>query len=303
MLLTEKLTKSRSLLGPITLFKRIEIHLLTPLLLFFALLYNFGSTLLLTYLIVLIHEMAHVVTALKLGVKPEKIVILPFGVTMQLQSYNIKCPKDEMKIAIAGPISNIIMGLISLGLFRYGLLSLELTQYLVTANCAIALINIVPALPLDGGRILRASLTESFGYVKAFNFTMLITKICAVLLCIGGIILLLLTHFNFSILIISAFLITNAVSEQRGSKLIMMREILYSRQKLCDSGIEKTGSVCIMRDTPARKALKFLTYNKYYMIHLIDEDMNVLASITETKLIEGLIHKGIRVKAGEIFNK
>jgi stage IV sporulation protein FB len=172
---------------------------------------------------------------------------------------------------------------------------------IITANFSIALINFVPALPLDGGRILRAALTERYGYVKAFNTCIIITRILALVLAVLGIILLYATKLNFSVLIISAFLIVNCITEQRGSKLIMMKEILYSRQKLTDNGLEKSGVICIMKDAPARRALKHLTYNKYYIINLIDEDMNVLASVTETKLIEKLIVKGIRIKACEIF--
>ena len=52
-----------------------------------------------------------------------------------------------------------------------------------------------------------------------------------------------------------------------------------------------------MADSPARKALKILTYNKYYNINVVDEDMNIIGTVTETKLIEKLIDKGIRIDA------
>lgn len=297
------LQKKSNLLQPLTVFKRIEINLLTFPLLFFGLIYRFSNILLMTYIIVLIHESAHLITALKLGVKPEKIVIMPFGITLRINSYNIRNPKDEMKIAAAGPLSNIIMSMAVTALYYNGIIKYDLFAFLFISNISISLINLFPALPLDGGRILRAYLTEKCGYIKATNITMIFTKITIVALSAIGLFILYKTKFNFSALIISSFLITNFISEQRGSKMIMMREILYSRQKLTDDGIAKTGVISIMENTPAKKALKFLSYNKYYTINLIDENMNILGSMTETKLIERLIDCGIRSKAKEIFNK
>ena len=282
---------------PIKISKYIEIHISTLLLIFFAVLFDFTSSLLITYVIVIIHEASHILTALFLKVKLDKIEILPFGVTMRIHSHYIKTPKDEIIIAIAGPLSNIIMCLFSLGLKNHGIISDDLTKFLIMANLGIALINIIPALPLDGGRIMKAALTIRWGYVKSFNFTMIITKISISIIILTGTIIIIYTKFNFSILLIGAFLVANAISEQRGNKMIMMREILYSRQKLVDCGTERAGVIAIMHNQPARRVLKLLNYNKYYIINIIDDNMKIIGSITETQLIEGLIDKGIRVKA------
>ena len=228
---------------------------------------------------------------------------MPFGVTLRINSYNIRNPKDEIKIAVAGPISNIIIAIISMTLYNQGIIKYNSWLFLIISNCSIAIINLVPALPLDGGRILRAYLTEKCGYIKATNITLIITKIFIVILSVLGFIILFITKFNFSALIIVSFLITNCISEQRGSKMIMMREILYSRQKITENGVARTGIISILEDTPAKKVLKHLSYNKYYSINLIDKNMNILGSMTETKLIEKLIDYGLNSKAKEIFNK
>ena len=299
----QKKNPIQNLLKPLTIYNRIEINLLIFPLIFFSLIYKFSYILLLTYLIAFFHEISHFAVAVKLNVKPEKIIIMPFGITLRINSYNLRNPKDEIKIAAAGPTCNAVMAIISTALYYNEFINYNLWLFSVTANCAIALINLLPALPLDGGRILRAYLTEKCGYIKASNITILITKICIGLLCVLGLIILYKTKFNFSVLLIASFLITNCISEQRGSKMIMMREILYSRQKLAQEGVAKTGIISIMENTPAKKVLKFLSYNKYYTITMIDENMNILASMTETKLIESLIDFGIGVKAKEIFNK
>jgi stage IV sporulation protein FB len=302
MNLLSLIKKPSETLRPICLFHRVEIHLSTFLLFGFALFFRFAHLLALTYLIALIHELAHIATAKYLNVKVDKVELLPFGVTMKLHTQTIKSPKDEIKIALAGPVSNVVFAVISLYLFRLHMISLDTARFLITANCGIALINLVPALPLDGGRMLRAYLTIQWGYVKAFNFILLLTRILSVVLLVLGAFALVLTGFNFSLLLISCFLLVNAVFEQRGSKLVMMREILYSREKLAQSGIGHAGTLVMMAQSNARAALKLLSYNKYYLIRIIDEEMKPIATITETQLIEGLIEKGMRGKAIEIIN-
>lgn len=269
--------------------KNLEVHPTVLLLIFFALLFDFANFLLLTYLVVFIHETAHALTAVLLKVKLDKIEIMPFGVTIAIHGTHIKKPIHEIIIAAAGPICS--------GVLAFLCYRLNLGSFMVTANTAIALINIIPALPLDGGRILKAVLTERWGYVKAFNFTLKITKICAVIMSVVGVVLLFYTKFNFSLILIGAFLIVNTITEQRGSTHIMMTEILRSREKLSNGCAERSGVIAISADEPARKALKLLSYNRYYIINIIDSDMKILGTITETQLIEQLVEKGIRTKA------
>lgn len=262
---------------------------------------GFFKTLAVTYIIVLIHELAHFLIAKRLGVAGDKLVIMPFGVTMQLKNSTVTNPQDELIIAVAGPISNVIMAFVSLLLYKQNLLAYESAYYLLMVNTGIAIINSVPAMPLDGGRMLKAYLTLQMGYIKAYNLTMLITKITAIIMILGGIALLFVTGFNFSFFMIGAFLIANTLSEQRGKKMIMMREILYSRQKLEEVGCENCGVITLMSCAPAKKVLNSLTYNKYYLINIVNNDMEVLGTVTETKLISCLIDKGVKIKGEDLL--
>ncbi|MBQ3114714.1 MAG: hypothetical protein IJC06_01110 [Clostridia bacterium] len=290
------MTKQK-LLRPIVLWKHLEIHISAVILFCMSLIFDFAQEIIVTYIIVIIHEFAHFFTARHLGVETDKFEILPFGVTMKLKNSTLNSPADEFKIALAGPLSNIIMATIFLILYRKTGSNNDFLLYVVAVNLGIFVINIFPALPLDGGRMLKCYVTIQYGYIKAYNLTMLITKITAVVLSLLGIFVVYITKFNFSVLLIGAFLIANTLSEQRGKSMILMREILYSRQKLSEIGAKNSGLITILADSPARKALKILTYNKYYNINVVDSDMNIIGTVTETKLIEKLIDKGIRINA------
>lgn len=273
-------------------FQYVKLHLSVLPLVIFAFLFDFAGHLFFIYTIVLLHELAHALSAVLLGVKVDKIEILPFGISIQFVGSYIKTPMHEAIIAAAGPICS--------GVLAYIAHYFALGDFAVYANLSIAALNLVPALPLDGGRIVKAILTERWGYVKAFNFTIRLTRILALLLCVAGFVLVLYTGFNFSLLLVGAFLMVNTIQEQRGSTHIMMHEILCSREKLSGGSAERAGSIAISYREPARRALKLLSYNKYYFISVVGENQEILATVTETQLIEQLTKKGIRMKAAQL---
>lgn len=122
------------------------------------------------------------------------------------------------------------------------------------------------------------------------------------MLTLAGAALLIYTKFNFSLILIGAFLIVNTIAEQRGRIHVMMDEILRSREKLANGSAERVGTIAISADEPARKALKLLSYNRYYLISVIDRNMRVIGTVTETELIESLVKDGVRIKAGKMVD-
>lgn len=285
---------------PIRICSKAEIHISVFVLFAAAIALNFWQSLAVTYIIVIIHELAHVFTARHFGIQLDKFEIMPFGVTGRLKTDNISSPDAEMKIALAGPVSNMIMALFALGLAERGPVPQDAAYFFAAVNCCIGLLNIIPAVPLDGGRILRAYLTTRMGYIKAYNITMLVTKLAVIAMFLCGGALLAVSRFNFSVLMIACFITANVISEQRGKSLILMREILYSRQKLKGEGAAAGGVISVMADAPAMNVLKKLSYNKYYIINIVDEDMNIIGTVTETALICALMEHGSRIKARQL---
>lgn len=281
------------------IFKRLHIHWTLPILFIFALAFGFINQLIAVYLIVLLHECGHMLAASRFNVPIERITFSPLGVNILLKSYYIKVPKQEIIVALAGPVANILLALVAIALYANGKVESQISDFLITANVIMAVVNLVPALPLDGGRACKAMLTIRWGFIKAFNFTIVLTKIFAIVLSIGGLAILVVSGFNFSLLLIGAFLLANVISEHRVGSQIIMRDIIYSREKLSDGALT-VKLLAVRRDELARKLIKSFSYNNYYMFNIIDEDMKVIGTLTETQIIDGIVKKGSRIKAYEI---
>ena len=159
----------------------------------------------------LIHELGHLLAGLIMGMKPEKIEIMPFGVSIsfkiKVKEYNKRVKKGnllEIKkiiVALAGPITNFIIILITYNL-NMDLLKSILIIY---TNFLIMIFNLVPIYPLDGGRILKGILYIFLGKRKSEKYVNTISKITVIIITTVSSILILYTH-NISIFLIDMYL-------------------------------------------------------------------------------------------------
>ena len=111
----------------------------------------------LLYLSVLLHEMSHAVMAQRYGLGVRSISLNFLGGATEIDS-DPRTPGQEFKVAVVGPLTSIAVGLVALGLSFVtpdGLLRLAVGS-LAGANLVVGVLNLVPGLPLDGGRLLRA---------------------------------------------------------------------------------------------------------------------------------------------------
>ena len=102
----------------IKLFSGIYVHFLTVLL--FSVCYITGKleTFFITYLIMFIHETAHLAAAMTIGLKPSHMVFYPFGVNLRLKNKSVGSVADEIILYAAGPLANILMAVLAKAFFR-----------------------------------------------------------------------------------------------------------------------------------------------------------------------------------------
>ena len=123
---------------------------------------SFSILVSLILLSIVAHELGHAFCARAFGYDTKRIVITPLGGYAQIDVEDFEGTEAEYYIAAAGPFVNFaIAGM----LIPFAFFNIEHTRYLMMLNAAIALFNLVPAYPLDGGRMLRCLLTKKFGVV------------------------------------------------------------------------------------------------------------------------------------------
>ena len=169
---------------------------------------------------IVLHELGHALVARQLGVDVSGIELSFFGGAAKM----VRLPRTanhELAIAAAGPIVSLALAGASFGLAALG--HLGLFGWLGWTNLVIAGFNLIPALPMDGGRILRALLTRKVDYVRATDITVKIAKAAAVVFAIFG-----LLGGEYMLVVLAPFLWLMATREAVLARM-MAGEYLYTR--------------------------------------------------------------------------
>lgn len=132
--------------------------------------------LVLLFLCVLAHEFGHILTARAFGVATPDVTLLPIGGVARLERIP-EAPREEFLIAVAGPLVNVAIAILLVVLFGARLdaqylaavenARVSLIDRLAVVNLFLAAFNMIPAFPMDGGRILRAALASRLGFARA----------------------------------------------------------------------------------------------------------------------------------------
>ena len=141
----------------------------------------------LLFLCVLLHEFGHVFAARRYGVQTPEITLLPIGGVAHLERIPEQ-PSQELVIALAGPAVNVAIALLlflALGALvpSEGMevqnANVNLLARLLWANIFITVFNLIPAFPMDGGRVLRAVLAHRLGYARGTQIAATVGQVLA----------------------------------------------------------------------------------------------------------------------------
>lgn len=148
---------------------------------------------------VLLHEFGHALTAARYGIKTRDITMLPIGGIARLERMPDD-PIEELIVAVAGPAVNVVIAAVLFGILfvMYGVqpvlgaiyplrsMSNNFLLDLAKINLALVLFNMLPAFPMDGGRVVRALLATRMPYAKATGIAAMLGQGMAILLALDG---------------------------------------------------------------------------------------------------------------------
>ncbi len=190
----------------------------------------------LTFACVLAHEFGHIFAARHIGIRSPLVTLWPFGGLARLERLPEK-PLHEIGVALAGPLVNVVIALALYGFLKIydyfdmpyeswgviGYLIDEVALALMYANCILAAFNLLPAFPMDGGRVLRALLAMRFGFEKATRFASIIGQIAAIGISLVG-------YFYFHSPIMAGVGLFVFLAARQEARMVSLREKAQQRQ-------------------------------------------------------------------------
>ena len=180
--------------------KKLKIHYTFYLFLITSLFYNLFGLILVMYCIIILHEIGHLIAIKVFKYDVHRITLLPFGAIIDCDMNKNKSIISEIIIYSSGLLMNVLIFIIVL-IFR-------LPNTILYLNFAVILFNIIPMLPLDGGRILLSLLSCKFRYKASMKISYFTSMFISLMLIIGSVFYF--NSMNF-IFVLSYILITNIV--------------------------------------------------------------------------------------------
>ncbi len=238
-----------------------------------------------SFLIMTIHELAHLLSAKFIGLKCSHITFYPFGLNLKLKNTIIYSLSDEIILYLSGPFSNILMALATLHIgFR--------NQYFVDfyfKNIALFLINILPIIPLDGGMILKKILNYKLGYDGGNKAMKTISMLFFVIVLILFSVFLYYNSFNPSMCIFAVFIVGNVLFSKEKYNTNLLKELLYIGNK----NVQKVKYAKVIgadEKTPTLDIAKKFRPNEKCFVFITDENDIIKQIITKEKIIGDLLY-------------
>ena len=271
---------------------RLRVFRLHPLFVTVGVWYAFTGDLFLFFLSALVavqHECAHAFAAAKLGYKLNAIVLMPFGAVIDGDLHGISF-KDEIYVALCGPLCNLITAAFFVALWWFVPTMYAFTDTAYYVSLSIALINLLPAYPLDGGRVLKCALARFFGRLdpqtgraerRAEKICRTVTALFAAAFMVAFIRQCVYRNPNFTLLAFALFLIVGSIGNRDKSAIYARMD--FSCKDALRRGVE-IKRVALSATCPTKNALRFLSRGSYLILEIYDEREKHLFDLPQNEL-------------------
>ena len=246
-------------------------------------------------LAILFHELGHFFVAKLLGYSLKKFAISPYGFSLSYIEKDFDF-RDELKIAAAGPLANFITAFFVFGVWWLFPTTYFFTESFVSISLILALFNLLPAYPLDGGRIFINISSYFVSDKVAKKITMIFNLFLSLLFLILFVIFLFI-NFNPTYLLFSFFLLVGVFELNFGSRYEKINVLKKTTKNFVRAEI-----CCVNSSVTIREILKKMQTSKTKLFCLILENGRII-NLSEKMIINLSINFSYDCKLEEIFEK
>jgi stage IV sporulation protein FB len=236
----------------------------------------------------LAHEAAHLAAAAALELEVEELELLPFGGVAHIPQLGAAEPAVEATVALAGPLGSLLLCVAAVWLRERGWLEPGLGGFYLGINLTLGAVNLLPALPLDGGRVARALLAGRLGYGRATLAVVRSGRLCALALCALALLAWRLGTFSPGAFVFAYFTFAAARRERWLGELRTWRELLGRGRQLAERGAVAVRPLAVSAAAPLQSLLPELAPGRYHVVWVLAADGTALGVADEARLLEAM---------------
>ncbi|WP_232718740.1 M50 family metallopeptidase [Bacillus sp. FJAT-45037] len=244
---------------------------------------------LLVFMVVLIHELGHAWAAHYFKWTIHKIELLPFGGVAEVEDSGNRPIKEELIVVLAGPFQHVWMLALSFLFVQTSFWSEANHELFVYHNMTILLINLVPILPLDGGRLMQLAFMWKYSFHQALRKS-LVTSFGLLLFIMIMSVVLLPVHLNLWVVLTFLLIVHYLEWKQRHFRMMRFligRQLAFSNEWNSD----RRKSVAVAANTLLRDGTKQLYRGCHHQFHFKDPATQRRMTIDEKEVIDALVEK------------
>ncbi len=258
----------------------------------------------------LFHELGHIVAASLMGAEVARVEVWPFGAVGRLERAWQLAPAAETMVALAGPFNSGILCSLASAVLRGTAQSpaavgtqFPLLDLMIRVNLGLFLVNLIPCLPLDGGRVLRSQMALRSGYVEASK------AVAKWGLVAGTAITAVAAAGTFSgrdwypFLVIGPLIAWGAVDENSSAGAQNILEILMRSDRLAQRKAIPVQEIMVSQDATVGEVVQKLRPSRYHVILVANKTMKVVGQLTETKVLEALYEGSTGTRMRELLSR
>jgi stage IV sporulation protein FB len=247
----------------------------------------------------LLHETGHLAAALLTRKRVRRLRILPAGISISLEEHS--CNKwESMALYLSGPAVNVLLFVLGYIIYNYYPVQSQYVHFFMLTNVYLSIFNLIPVAPLDGGEIVGRFFSMKYGLFMADRYRKRITLGLTILIFVAGIIQLVLSLHNFSLLFIGVYLFTAIKAEHMEAALMNIKQIVYRKSRILKKGIYAARDLVVIESTRLSESLKSMDFDRFHIIHVLNEDLQVVRVFSEHEVIEAMLKNGCDLTFGEL---
>jgi stage IV sporulation protein FB len=241
------------------------------------------------------HEAGHIAAASMLGAEVTRIEVWPFGAVGRLERSWQLTPVSDTMVALAGPFNSGILCSLASALERalaqsptYAYSRFPLLELLIKVNLGLFVVNLIPCLPLDGGRMLRSQLALRSGYVQASQRMAKWGVVAGTVVTIAAALGVASGIGSYPFLVVGPLIIWGSLDEKEAASVSNIMDILSRSDRLQQRKAIPVQEIMVPQDATVSEVARRFRPSRYHVILVANRSMKVVGKITETRVLEAL---------------
>ena len=248
-----------------------------------------------------LHETAHGIMASALGVSFRSIELMPFGCAAKMESFAAVSSGKEVAVAAAGPLMNAVAAAAMFALAKSGF-SGDFSSAFERSNVMLGAINMLPALPLDGGRIAFTLMSFALPRDMSTNIGGATGVATGTAMIAAGIYFAVTSALNPTLFMMGGFLIYGAVRQLKSGTFSLMKSDTVKRTKIADGGVLYVKNIAVGGGRTVGETLSVFDSRKYNIVYVVDDENGKLRTFGESELLRCAVDSSSALKMSEISN-